>query len=555
MKSLIELEIDQLYTSLPYTLTKTQIRILDVIFRTRERHIYSLIEAANGVGKTTCIATAAALLAKQGVRSAIFCMTYKQISRVINELKRIGTAARSVVVGSHDAFCCSDNFASPRTICRIRSMRGACAYGRPSADYSPWLLDVDELVRDARTRGVCAYEAAWQSADNAQIVLATQAYLLYDNSWKKISRFVDNRFLLVDECHNLIHSGVSVFSFSLDFKSSACKRIREIVVAKTRWSKGTLLARLGDVENFIADVYQEILSLLDSKNNHLAWKVINEYNLIKLLWEATYDRLFVRENQCEGYLGYPEEHLNRRFKAFSGGVLVSATPGSIETYKRIVYDAPLYVEKLPAPYTKDQLKIFILNDFSTKYTERTTQNYVKACDRILRLWEKTRNLGVYLPSYEYLNKIASTIFEKHPEIAFISQSPSLVEFRYHENRAVLSVQGGREGEGSEIPGGLDVVLVVGLALPFPKSLLVAREKMYRGLGISNPGEPAYISWATQKAVQAIGRVIRGPSDKGVGILMDRRFQYHYVVRSFPTWFQSYILRSIGFEELIKLLGE
>jgi len=547
------MEIEQVYTRLPYTPTKTQIRILDVIFRTHERHIYSLIEAANGVGKTTCLATAAALLAKQGVRTTIFCMTYKQISRVINELKKIDADIKAVVIGSHNALCCSDNSVTPRTICRIRSLRFSCAYGKPSADYLPWLLDSDELVRESRAKGVCAYEAAWQSVNNAQIILATQAYLLYDNSWKKISRFVDNSFLLVDECHNLIHSGVSVFSFTLDFESPICKRVLQTLMSRTRWSKRKLLEKLGEEESFLKNTEQEIMALIDSKNNYLLWKIINEYSQIKLLWETNYDRLFIRQKQCEGYLGYPEESLNQRFRAFCGGVLVSATPGSIETYKRIVHDTPLYVEKLPAPYTKDQLKVFILNDFSTRYKERTPQNYIKVCERIFKLLSKTGNLGVYFPSYEYLNKIAATIAERYPTIPFIVHSASLIELNHYGNRAMLSVQGGREGEGSEIPGGLDMVLVVGLALPFPKSLLVAREKMYRGLGISNPDEPAYISWATQKAVQAIGRVIRGPNDKGIGILMDRRFEYRHVLKSLPSWFQSYIWRSADFEQLMGLL--
>jgi Rad3-related DNA helicase len=547
------LEIEQVYTRLPYTPTKTQIRILDVIFRTHERRIYSLIEAANGVGKTTCLATAAALLAKQGVRTTIFCMTYKQISRVINELKKIDADIKAVVIGSHNALCCSDNSATPRTICRIKSLRFSCAYGRPSADYLPWLFDADELVRESRAKGVCAYEAAWQSVNNAQIILATQAYLLYDNSWKKISRFVDNTFLLVDECHNLIHSGVSVFSFTLDFESPICKRVLQTLMSRTRWSKKKLLERLGDGESFLKNTEQEIKALINSKDNYLLWKIINEYSQIKLLWEANYERLFIRQKQCEGYLGYPEEYLNQRFRAFHGGVLVSATPGSIETYKRIVHDTPLYVEKLPAPYTKDQLKVFILNDFSTRYKERTPQNYIKVCERIFRLLGKTGNLGVYFPSYEYLNKIAGTIAERYPTIPFIVHSASLVELNHYGNRAMLSVQGGREGEGSEIPGGLDMVLVVGLALPFPKSLLMAREKMYRGLGISNPDEPAYISWATQKAVQAIGRVIRGPNDRGIGILMDRRFEYRHVLKSLPSWFQSYIWRSADFEQLMRLL--
>jgi DNA excision repair protein ERCC-2 len=548
-----ELSINNYFSALPYTPTKIQVRILEIILKTYERKIYSLIEAANGVGKTTCLATAAAILARRNVSSTIFCLTYKQISRIINELKQIDSSLKTTIVGSRNALCCSDNSVSARTICRIKSLRYACPYGKPRADYSLWLADVDDIVQNSRREGICAYEAAWESVGNAQIVLATQAYLLYENSWRKLSRFVNNSFILVDECHNLIHGGVNVFSFPLSFKSSNCKRISQILSSRSRWSKRKLVEKLGDEESFMWSMYEEIKYQLGLNNNYLTWQITNEYNLVRLLWEANYDRLFISQNRCEGYLGYPEDSLNKRLNSFSGGVFVSATPGSIETYKRIVYDKPLYVEKIPSPYTREQLKIYIVDDFTTRFTERTTQNYLKLSKWIVGLLDKTRSLGVFFPSYDYLNKMVVTITEQYGYVSLILESESLMYLTYHGNRAVFSVQGGREGEGTEIPGGLDLVVVVGLALPFPKSLLAVREKMYRGLGLRDPSEPAYLSWATQKAVQAVGRVIRGPNDKGIGILIDKRFKSPKVLRSFPSWFKNYIVGSMSFGSLLSYL--
>lgn len=538
---------------LPYKPTKIQLRILDIILKTYNRHIYSLVEAANGIGKTTSLAAGAAILARRGVRTAIFCRTYRQISRVMEELRRVDMSLKAVVLGSHNILCCADNVVSPRTICRVRDLRGTCPYGRPTADYSKWLLDADELVLEARRVGVCAYEAAWQSIGEAQIVVAPQAYLLYENSWNKICRSIEGFFVLIDESHNLIYSGVSVFSFPLVFVSETGKSLVQIVSMRRRWSKKKLLERLGEKEVYVLKLKDEIKAVLGVKDYSLCLQMVNELDLMRLLWEADYDRIFVDQNQCNAYLGFPEEYLNRRLTVFSGGVFVSATPGSVDTYRKMVYDRPLYVERLEAPYSREQLKIYIVNDFTTRFSERTDESYMDASERVLRLLDKTQSMGVYFPSYEYLNKVVVKIEESNHQAHFKADSSSLVELFYHGHRAVMGVQGGSESEGSEIPGGLDLVLVVGLALPFPKSLLAVREKMYRGLGISNVDQPAYISWATQKAVQAVGRVIRGPNDRGVGVLMDKRFDYKGVRGSLPAWFREYIVGSVDFEKLMSAL--
>ncbi|RZL07308.1 MAG: hypothetical protein EOP40_16025, partial [Rubrivivax sp.] len=41
----------------------------------------------------------------------------------------------------------------------------------------------------------------------------------------------------------------------------------------------------------------------------------------------------------------------------------------------------------------------------------------------------------------------------------------------------------------------------------------------------------------QKVVQAAGRVIRGPQDEGVVVLMDDRFQRSEVRRLLPAWWR------------------
>jgi len=46
---------------------------------------------------------------------------------------------------------------------------------------------------------------------------------------------------------------------------------------------------------------------------------------------------------------------------------------------------------------------------------------------------------------------------------------------------------------------------------------------------------AYLFPGLQKVVQAAGRVIRGPDDSGVVVLMDQRFGRSEVRRLLPAW--------------------
>ena len=100
-------------------------------------------------------------------------------------------------------------------------------------------------------------------------------------------------------------------------------------------------------------------------------------------------------------------------------------------------------------------------------------------------------------------------------------------------KALCAVLGGALGESIDLPpGALDAAIVVGPALPPPSPELSLLTDWYErrftdgfGLASIHPG--------LTRVVQAAGRVVRGPTDRGAVVLVCRRFQQHAYQAYFP----------------------
>jgi DNA excision repair protein ERCC-2 len=95
-------------------------------------------------------------------------------------------------------------------------------------------------------------------------------------------------------------------------------------------------------------------------------------------------------------------------------------------------------------------------------------------------------------------------------------------FRAGEVRGLAAVMGGRLAEGVDFPAGeLELVVVVGLPYPKPSfrlRALTAHLDARTGRGWDDAIEGP----ALQRVVQAAGRLLRGPGDRGVVVVLDRR---------------------------------
>ena len=197
------------------------------------------------------------------------------------------------------------------------------------------------------------------------------------------------------------------------------------------------------------------------------------------------------------------------------------------------------------PFRSEQIKVLAVTDINTFYHQRQ-QTLPQVC-HLLQMLQRSQP-GRYLlamPSYQYLNQLADCA---HVPEHFLSQSQFMDEKQQQEllqrframDQAVLGiVMGGIFGESIDLgSNALAGVVVVSLALP-PSDLLktLTSEHFDQAHGAGWGQQVAYLQPALSRIVQAAGRVIRGPEDKGVLCLVDPRFADPKLAAFFPEHWQ------------------
>ena len=159
---------------------------------------------------------------------------------------------------------------------------------------------------------------------------------------------------------------------------------------------------------------------------------------------------------------------------------------------------------------------------------------------------KVGNYLVYLPSFEYLNKIKDFfkdderfIFQK-PEMSHIEKEEFLYNFEYSPKNTKVGfcVISGSFAEGIDLVGNrLIGVVIVGVGLPqvnFENNLI----KDYYSLKDINGYEFAYTNPGINKIFQALGRVVRTENDRGSALIIDSRYKQTNYKKAFLSRYKN-----------------
>jgi DNA excision repair protein ERCC-2 len=220
--------------------------------------------------------------------------------------------------------------------------------------------------------------------------------------------------------------------------------------------------------------------------------------------------------------------------------------------------------EFPSPFSRENRKILIIPQISTKYTDRE-RNYPRIADAIERIAAlKQGNYFAFFPSFEFLDRVHA-LFRPPQGFAVLRQERNmkgpLVEAALDHLRAgsvptiVFAVQGGTFSEGVDYPGDMLIgAFVIGPPLP---NFDLEREEMRKyydkhyGAGF----EYTYAIPAMAKATQAAGRVIRSETDRGLIVLMDSRFVKPGYSRSMPAdWHESGVAELVS-ESILKEVSD
>ncbi len=190
---------------------------------------------------------------------------------------------------------------------------------------------------------------------------------------------------------------------------------------------------------------------------------------------------------------------------------------------------------IPSPFPPQNRLVLYMDDVTTKYedVERDEVMVDRMAERITSIAQEVpRSTIVFYPSYAVMQKISSkTSLELLGRQVFYESRGMdqgnfmkvVNDFRLSPGRALLhAIAGGRVSEGIDFPGvELEVAVLAGI--PYPKPTAKQRAfQHFSELRFGQGWERAVKAPTARKLQQAIGRLIRSETDRGVAIILDKR---------------------------------
>lgn len=241
----------------------------------------------------------------------------------------------------------------------------------------------------------------------------------------------------------------------------------------------------------------------------------------------------------------PARFLRPRFAALHSVTLFSATLGP-PAYPRDLLGLPEATAWLdvPSAFPAHHLRVQVADGVSTRFLHRA-----RSLDRLVDVIERQYdahpgNYLVFFSSLAYLRQAAARLAERRPDIVqwqqgsgmSVAQRQDFLDRFVPDGRGLgFAALGGVFGEGVDLPGTRLVgAFIATLGLP-PVS--VQQEQVKARLDRLFGSERGYADLvpAMQKVVQAAGRVLRTPEDRGWLWLMDDRYGRPEVRRLLPAW--------------------
>ncbi len=252
----------------------------------------------------------------------------------------------------------------------------------------------------------------------------------------------------------------------------------------------------------------------------------------------------------------PSKNLQKCLDKGNATIFFSATLLPIHYYKKLLSTLEdNYAIYAKSTFSMEQRLLAFGRDVSTKYTRRTAAEYERIAQYIKKTVRcKQGNYMVFFPSYKMMNEVYDsychmervisaqendeenpTIFESSSDVVWslvqknnmreLDREAFLQEFEKEGNRTLVAfcVMGGIFGEGIDLKNDkLIGAIIVGTGLPQIGS---EREilKNYYDENSGNGFDYAFRYPGINKVLQAAGRVIRTPEDRGIILLLDERF--------------------------------
>jgi DNA excision repair protein ERCC-2 len=233
----------------------------------------------------------------------------------------------------------------------------------------------------------------------------------------------------------------------------------------------------------------------------------------------------------------------------AASVFISGTLSPVESYRRYYFeDRDVATLSLPNAFPPENRLVLFASDITSAYRKRgDPANNSRIREYIESFAALRGNIAVYFPSYEMLSTFSESLPpDLHGKEVFIepgnaaAASIALQQFLSLPGRGrsgiLMGVCGGKWSEGLDYRGDLlSGAMVIGLPLaPFSPVRRMTIDYFIKKFG----EEGEFISYtlpALNRALQALGRVLRTPQDKGVLVLGEARYLSPGIKNRLPAW--------------------
>lgn len=438
----------------------------------------------------------------------------------------------------------------------------------------------DKILAYANKYTLCAFEFSLDLSYFCDAIICDYNYV-FDPKAHLIRYFDEDEYqpkILVDEAHNLVERSKEMYSARLDSKIpfyleelissydySITKNVKNFYNELEKYNELTnedLFYYSHFQDDVMLSSLKQIVSkceviLSDNKDIKDKDEILKNYFMIKdftdtseyfednhiFLIKQLQDKSYEIILKCCDASSFIYETIKLKTK---GIVFFSATLFPINYYMDLLTKGNGKYISLPSPFDKDNLKLIIKDNVSTKYKDR--QNTVlDICSVINTLVNsKKGNYIVFFPSYKYVELILEHLEVLNTEL--IVQKSNMTDKekdkildKFKDTKKAhlgLFVLGGSFSEGIDFEGDLlNGVIIVGVGLPMVNIENNILSNFFE-TKYSKGFDYAYTYPGFNKVVQAAGRVIRTEYDRGVVILIDQRYKYRLYQELMPDMWSN-----------------
>ncbi|MDP3833094.1 MAG: ATP-dependent DNA helicase [Hydrogenophaga sp.] len=543
------------------------------------RHL--LAQAPTGIGKTMATLFAALRAAPAQGTDKLLYLTAKTPGRqlALHALQRLqAKPLRVLELVARDKACEHPDKACHGDSCPLaRGFYDRLPQAREAAAEAGW-LDKAALRGIALRHGVCPYYLGQDLLRWSDVIVGdfNHFFDLSAGAWSLTVNEGLRVGLLVDEAHNLVERARLMYSAELHparfqaLRKTAPAALRKpmdrlhrqwATLARAQTQDHTVLpglpgAFVDALQRHGAELSDHLAHAPQAQDERLqAWlfEVLHFLRVAEVFADHSLADL-TRPAHAAGRTRHPVLNIRNldpgpllrpRWQAAHSATLFSATLSPMD-YVSDLLGLPEDTARLdvPSPFDAAQLQVRVAPHISTRYGDRAD-----SLDRLVdvvatQYAARPGNYLAFFSSFDYLQQALQRLQALHPALPVWAQARGMSEAereafvaRFTEDGQGIgfAVLGGAFGEGIDLPGPrLIGAFIATLGLPQVNPVnerLRARLQARFGQGY----DYAYLFPGLQKVVQAAGRVIRGPMDRGTVWLLDDRYGRAEVRRLLPAW--------------------